>query len=66
MRVDAATAEDLVEIAEEASARVRKQDPGASGPVEGRYSEMLEALDWYLDSGQLDKAYRLASALVPF
>ncbi len=27
---------------------------------------MLEALDWYLDSGQPEPAYRLASALVPF
>ena len=34
--------------------------------VEDRYPEMLEALDWYLDSGQPETAYRLASALVPF
>ena len=39
---------------------------GLHGPVEDRYPEMLEALDWYLDSGQPDTAYRLASALVPF
>jgi tetratricopeptide (TPR) repeat protein len=64
--VDAATADALVEIAEESRARVRKQDPGATGPVEDRYPEMLEALDWYLDSGRPGPAYRLASALVPF
>ena len=64
--VDAATADALVEIAEEARARARQQDPGATEPVEDRYSEILEALDWYLASGQPDTAYRLASALVPF
>jgi predicted ATPase len=64
--VDAATASALVAIAEESRAGVRRQDPGARGPVEDRYPEMREALDWYLGSGQLDAAYRLASALVPF
>ena len=64
--MDAATADALVEIAEQARARERQQDPGAHGAVEDRYPEMLEALDWYLDSGQPDAAYRLASALVPF
>lgn len=64
--MDSATADALVEIAEEAHARVRQQDPGATGSVEDRYPEMLEALDWYLGSGQPEAAYRLASALVPF
>lgn len=64
--VDAATAAALVDIAEEARARVRRQDPEAAGPVEYRYREMLDALDWYLEAGQPDTAYLLASALVPF
>lgn len=64
--MDAATAAALVEIAEEARARARQQDPGATRPVEDRYPEMLDALDWYLASGQPEPAYRLASALVPF
>ena len=64
--MDAATADALVEIAEQAQARVRRQEPGATGAVEERYPEMLDALDWYLGSGQPEAAYRLASALVPF
>ena len=64
--MDAATADALVEIAEEARAALRRQEPGAHRPVEERYPEMREALDWYLGSGQPDAAYRLASALVPF
>jgi tetratricopeptide (TPR) repeat protein len=64
--VDAATADALVEIAEESRARVRRQDPDAQSLVEDRYPEMVEALDWYLGSGRHEAAYRLASALVPF
>ena len=64
--VDAATVVALVEIAEEARARARQQDPFADMTVEDRYPEMLEALEWCLASGQPETAYRLASALVPF
>lgn len=64
--MDAATADALAEIAEESRAGLRRQEPGAHRPVEERYAEMREALDWYLGSGQPDAAYRLASALVPF
>ena len=35
-------------------------------PVEDRYPEMIETLDWYVESGRPEAAYRLASALVPF
>jgi hypothetical protein len=55
------TADALVEIAEEARARLRRQDPEAAVAVEERYSEVLQALDWYLDDGQRDSAFRLAS-----
>jgi tetratricopeptide (TPR) repeat protein len=64
--VDVATADALVEIAEESRAGLRRQEPDAHRPVEDRYPEIREALDWYVDSGQQDAAYRLASALVPF
>lgn len=64
--VDAAVAAALVEIAEDARARARQQDPGATRAVEDRYPEMLEALDWHLAAGRPEAAYRLASALVPF
>jgi tetratricopeptide (TPR) repeat protein len=64
--VDRDTADALVELAEVARARVRQQHPGAAAPVEERYPGMLEALDWYLDAGEPEAAYRLASALVPF
>ena len=64
--MDTAAADALVEIAEEARAGLRRQDPEAAVPVEQRYSEMLQALDWYLDVGQRAAAFRLASAMVPF
>src|SRR5688572_2363635 len=64
--VDAATADALVEIAEEAHARTRRQDLGAHAEVEARYPEMVDALDWYLDAGRPEAAYRLATALVTF
>ena len=66
MVVDAATVDALVEIAERAHARTRQPPPGATSAVEDRYPEMREALDGCLAAGQPDKAYELASALVPF
>lgn len=64
--VDAAVAAGLLEIAEDARARARRQDPDAARAVEDRYPEIREALDWYLASGRPDTAFRLASALVSF
>ncbi|KQY44557.1 tetratricopeptide repeat protein [Cellulomonas sp. Root137] len=64
--MDAVTAAALLEVAEDARARARQQDPAANGPVEDRYPAMLEALDWHLAVGQPEAAFRLASALVPF
>jgi tetratricopeptide (TPR) repeat protein len=64
--VDAATADALVAIAEDARARLRRNDAGATTAFEERYSDMLEALDWYLAEGRPDPAFRLASSLVPF
>ena len=53
-------------IAEDARARIRREDPESAAMIEARYPELLEALDWYLDAGQPDEAFRLATALVPF
>ena len=64
--MDAAIAATLLQIAEDARARARQQDPDATRPVEDHYPEMLEALDWHLAAGQPESAFRLASALVPF
>ena len=64
--VDARTADDLLAIAEDARERTRREDPTGAALIEARYPELLEALDWYLDAGQPDQAFRLATALVPF
>ena len=64
--MDAATAHGLAEVAAEARARLRRQEPDAAHRVEERYPEMLEALEWYVGEGQPDAAYRLASSLVHF
>lgn len=64
--MDAATAEALSGIAEVARARLRRQEPDSTRPVEDRYPELLQALDWYVAAGQPDAAYRLAASLVLF
>jgi tetratricopeptide (TPR) repeat protein len=64
--MDANTAAGLLDLAEDAQTRRRRQDPEAERMVEVRYSEFLEALDWYGAAGLSDSAFRLASALVSF
>ena len=64
--MDAPTADTLLSLAEEARAGIRREDPESAALIEARYPELLEALDWYLDAGQPDDAFRLATALVPF
>src|SRR5687767_10354955 len=65
--MDGSTAESLIDIAENARSRLRGPESGAArAEVEGRYPELLAALDWLAAAGRLDDAYRLASALVPF
>jgi tetratricopeptide (TPR) repeat protein len=60
-------ARDNLEIAESALARMRtSDDASALEAIESRYPEMQAALDWFLDAGRADEAYRLATALVPF
>jgi tetratricopeptide (TPR) repeat protein len=64
--MDATTAAGLLELAEEAQRRRRRQDPEAERMVEARYGELLEALAWYGANDLRDNAFRLAGALVPF
>ena len=64
--VDAATAASLLSMAEAARAAIRREEPDAAAPIENRYEQVVEALDWYLDNGRADSGFRLATALVPF
>jgi tetratricopeptide (TPR) repeat protein len=65
--MDAATAEALLRVAEEARPRMRGFDGAAViDDLERDYAAMVSALDWYLDTDQFDSAFRLASGLVPF
>jgi non-specific serine/threonine protein kinase len=63
--MDADTANGLVVFAEEARAAMRRGDASATDSLNSRYSEIRQALDWYLDAGRADDAFRLAAALVP-
>src|SRR5262245_9814515 len=65
-RVDAATAEELLAIAEDARERTRREDATGAATVAAHYGSMLEAADWFLDIGRADDGVRLATALVPF
>jgi non-specific serine/threonine protein kinase len=65
--MDTATAKSLTELAEVARAKMRGRDDASTiAAVEAEYPAMREAMDWLLDRGDADDAYRLASALVPF
>lgn len=65
--VDEPTAESLIELAEDARARLRGSESGAArAGIDERYPELLAALDWFAGAGRLDDAFRLATALVPF
>ncbi|GCE75505.1 hypothetical protein CBZ_05610 [Cellulomonas biazotea] len=64
--VDAVDAVALLEVAEDAGARARRQEAAAFREVEARYPQVREALDRQLEAGQPAAGFRLASALVPF
>jgi len=64
--VDTRTADELLAIAEDARERTRREDATGAQMVEVRYPDMLAALHWYLEAGQPDEGFRLATALVPF
>jgi tetratricopeptide (TPR) repeat protein len=66
-KVDARTAESMLELAEQLSA-------GATGPtakasleqLEARLDDVLAAITWFVDAGRTDEALRLANALYRF
>ena len=65
--MDAATAESLIAAAEDARAAIRQGENAAGvDAFEARYLSMREALDWLLDGGRADDAFRLAAALTQF
>jgi non-specific serine/threonine protein kinase len=64
--VDARSAVSLLAIAEKARTGMRASDSAALETVEARYPEIREAMDWCLEHGHADDAYRFATALVPF
>ena len=65
--MDAATADALVIAAEEARAALRRGgDAAGMERFEVRYEAFREALDWCLDTGRPDVAFRLSAALVQF
>jgi tetratricopeptide (TPR) repeat protein len=64
--VDTVEAQELCDIAEAGRAAARIHDPDAEKPVEERYPDVLDALQWHLDRGDVDAGFRLANALVTF
>ena len=64
--MDAATAEALMAIAKASETALRRHEPDAEVPFQERYTDIIEALEWHLDRGDLGAARRLACTLVPF
>jgi len=65
-RVNAAEAHEVYELAEASRIAARTYQPDAEKPVEGRYQDVVAALEWHLGRDQVDAGCRLAIALVPF
>jgi non-specific serine/threonine protein kinase len=62
--MDHATALRLLQVTEDAAARVIGPDgKDALASMEARLAECLEAIDAFVDAGQMDEALRLANAL---
>jgi tetratricopeptide (TPR) repeat protein len=64
--MDAAQALELREIAEAGRAAARTHQPDAEKPVEGRYPDVLAALQWHFDRRDVGEGLRFANALVTF
>ena len=65
--MDVRTAESLLNLAEDASARARQ--PGSKAAIdslESRYGDLVSALEWFIDQERTDDALRLANALYRF
>lgn len=64
--VDAQSAEKLLVLAEGAGPGLRGLNANALfEELEGRYDDLLGALQWFVDGGRTDEALRLAIALAP-
>ena len=65
--MDLRTAETTLEFAEEASAAATGPDAkDALERLETRLDDLLAAMDWFLDAGRIDEAFRVANALYRF
>jgi hypothetical protein len=64
--MDAAQALELYEIAEAGRAAARTHQPDAEKPLEGRYPDVLAALRWHVDRGDVGEGLRFANVLVTF
>jgi hypothetical protein len=65
--MDAARAESLIVTAEEAREAMRRGENAAGmDAFEASYADMRQALDWFLESGRADDAFRLSAALTAF
>jgi tetratricopeptide (TPR) repeat protein len=63
----AATAESLIAAAEDAREAIRRgQNAAGVEAFEARYARMRETLDWLIDGGRADEAFRLSAALTQF
>lgn len=64
--MDSASADSLLEFAEQAGPRLRGLDANALfDELEARDAELLGAIQWFLDTGRTDDALRLAIAMAP-
>jgi hypothetical protein len=65
--MDAALAESLIVTADEAREAMRRGENAAGMEAfEASYADMREALDWFLQTGRADDAFRLSAALTAF
>jgi len=65
--VDAGTAESLLDLAERAGPGLTGLDRKAVlAELEGRYDDLLAAMQWFVDEGRSDDAVRVARSLAPF
>ncbi|MDQ3460260.1 MAG: hypothetical protein M3498_13330 [Deinococcota bacterium] len=65
--MNAQTAESLLMFSEQARPGLSGLDVKTLlGQLEHQYSELIAALEWFIEQGHTDKALRLVIALAPF
>ncbi len=67
--MDTSTAESLLAFAESTGPSVRAPAPdgkAALDAIDDRATELVAAIDWFVQTGRADEALRLANALYPF